>query len=511
MHLHAIPDVLQEKSKEEVTSITVNVKAPEPMEIDNNDPIPTDREKEGTESAVADFVDKLEGVSGKLATLAGVVDKRPEPNGNLGKETSVPAVVVKEEDLSESTIKEDDDDVQPELQLEFEKMHEASTALEAIAAPNTKAVKQNGTPKKKKKSPRKRSGAPVEPAPVDYIVKFPLTLTPHLRSRWSQARFENGQRFLFQTLLNRQAFTQETSIRRSILREGVRGMGIGDLGLIDHVIKHLTAEPVIFLGYCIKKQHNGQGVLNYWLEKAPHTGEYVAEDDETYIPVPAPVPAPTPAPVPVPAVKRKSPVKTRHVKPSLVEEIKSTAELPRAVLGTLKEIRTMLASFQGEFGQASKKRRKLDETYGDGADGEEGASEDWAFNVIMQHAREEIEQSVERYKKDLASVIETNKSDWDELKVKYDNKIQACVPREDLVKEIEQMKDMISKRSPASQRATGSPGEARNHRHLEGSVEEELRTFKTEIESMKVQVRKHLSMLLLCVALTHGHNSTSYS
>ena len=100
------------------------------------------------------------------------------------------------------------------------------------------------------------------------VLTFPLKLsTASLRSRWTQQRYENGQKFLFVALMDEKAFSRENAINRQALRQAVQTRGIGDLGLVDHIIKTLTEVPVLFSGYWIRKQHSHKGVLHYWLSQ----------------------------------------------------------------------------------------------------------------------------------------------------------------------------------------------------------------------------------------------------
>ena len=100
------------------------------------------------------------------------------------------------------------------------------------------------------------------------VLTFPLKLsTASLRSRWTQQRYENGQKFLFVALMDEKAFSRENAINRQALRQAVKTRGIGDLGLVDHIIKTLTEVPVLFSGYWIRKQHSHKGVLHYWLSQ----------------------------------------------------------------------------------------------------------------------------------------------------------------------------------------------------------------------------------------------------
>lgn len=55
-------------------------------------------------------------------------------------------------------------------------------------------------------------------------------------------------------------------ILRPILREEARKQ-IGDTGLLDHLLKHMT-DMVVNSGDRFRRRHNNEGAMEYWLEDA---------------------------------------------------------------------------------------------------------------------------------------------------------------------------------------------------------------------------------------------------
>jgi hypothetical protein len=55
-------------------------------------------------------------------------------------------------------------------------------------------------------------------------------------------------------------------ILRPALREEAR-KHIGDTGLLDHLLKHMT-DTVVHTGERFRRRHNSEGAMEYWLEHA---------------------------------------------------------------------------------------------------------------------------------------------------------------------------------------------------------------------------------------------------
>ena len=55
-------------------------------------------------------------------------------------------------------------------------------------------------------------------------------------------------------------------ILRPTLREEARKQ-IGDTGLLDHLLKHMT-DMVVSSGERFRRRHNNEGAMEYWLEDA---------------------------------------------------------------------------------------------------------------------------------------------------------------------------------------------------------------------------------------------------
>lgn len=312
---------------------------------------------------------------------------------------------------------------------------------------------------------------------------FPLNLTTSLKSRWSQERYHFAQQALFAVLIHRQALDQDRAVRRSLLRDDIRSAGIGDLGLIDHVIKALSGELVIHSGYHIKKQHNDKGILEYWLssvsDAVPPDPEDILNMNLKELP--------------------KKPRKTfTPIDVKVLEEVKLEVVKPCAILTHLKEIRTMLASFQDEFGRAQKKRKYTDPSNND----DDAVSEKWAFKMVMQHVEEEMEKTVEKHKKDFLSMVNDNDNCWTNFKAAYDGKLQSCFAREaQLMRDLEHLKREIS--SKLSKKSFEDTPETSKYDRIENLLQKELSSFKDEIAAIKSQVIQGSRVHEVCTTFTN--------
>ena len=102
---------------------------------------------------------------------------------------------------------------------------------------------------------------------------------PH-HGRWSRDRFNNAQRSLICILKLMNATTPDTAVLRPVLREEARKV-IGDTGLLDHLLKHLADQVVNEEGEKLRRRHNREGHMEYWLQNpaaAEHEEELLKEE-----------------------------------------------------------------------------------------------------------------------------------------------------------------------------------------------------------------------------------------
>jgi len=71
------------------------------------------------------------------------------------------------------------------------------------------------------------------------------------------------------------AVSPHKAVLRPLLREEARKV-IGDTGLLDHLLKHLADQVVSGRGERLRRRHNRDGHMEYWLQtpQAAEEGAY---------------------------------------------------------------------------------------------------------------------------------------------------------------------------------------------------------------------------------------------
>ncbi|XP_024363687.1 uncharacterized protein [Physcomitrium patens] len=90
-----------------------------------------------------------------------------------------------------------------------------------------------------------------------------LKLPKDMQGRWSSERYKSAQLKLIDIMHARKAVPGRP-ILRPALREEAR-KHIGDTGLLDHLLKHMT-DTVVSTGERFRRRHNSEGAMEYWLE-----------------------------------------------------------------------------------------------------------------------------------------------------------------------------------------------------------------------------------------------------
>jgi len=335
-------------------------------------------------------------------------------------------------------------------------------------------------PKVKKRKLSELFAANPNPSPQSPLsgvttASFPLLLGKTQRARWTQERFENAQRSLFISLMNHKAFAKSVAIKRAVLREGVRQMGIGDLGLIDHVIKALTEKRVTFSGHYIRKQHNDKGVLQYWLVKEktvlsaePDTDEET-EDDSNLI-----------------LSHRHAPARRGHFHssggggPDLLQP--SNAELPSLILSSVKEIRASVVALQEQVSGITKQAPSSDVM--------KMSQNQLTYNIILQHVQEEMAKEAETYRKEFANMVSPGQRELEQFKEEFGAKLSSCAEREAaLTKEVDQLRTGLSESQSGVKglRSTVLSLREAMPDKPEKQLAKQCEALKTEIAVMKAQ------------------------
>lgn len=83
--------------------------------------------------------------------------------------------------------------------------------------------------------------------------------------RWTPERYHAAQAALVEILKQLGAVHPHKAILRPRLREEAR-RGVGDTGLLDYLLKHLADETVSDKGEKLRRRHNRNGHMEYWLQ-----------------------------------------------------------------------------------------------------------------------------------------------------------------------------------------------------------------------------------------------------
>jgi predicted nucleic acid-binding Zn-ribbon protein len=99
----------------------------------------------------------------------------------------------------------------------------------------------------------------------------PVVSTPRSRrpvgghGRWSEERYEGAKAALIHILRMMDATRADKAVLRPALREQARKV-IGDTGLLDHLLKHLADQVIAQDGERLRRRHNREGHMEYWLQ-----------------------------------------------------------------------------------------------------------------------------------------------------------------------------------------------------------------------------------------------------
>lgn len=100
----------------------------------------------------------------------------------------------------------------------------------------------------------------------NFEVQAALPKTPRSKyGRWTPERYHAAQAALVEILKQLGAVHPHKAILRPRLREEAR-RGVGDTGLLDYLLKHLADETVSARGEKLRRRHNRNGHMEYWLQ-----------------------------------------------------------------------------------------------------------------------------------------------------------------------------------------------------------------------------------------------------
>ena len=96
------------------------------------------------------------------------------------------------------------------------------------------------------------------------------------RPRWSVDRYLRGHGFLKLVLAEAGSDCREKALSRPLLREQARQAGVGDTGLLDHLLKHMVDVPHEGI---IMRRCDNEALLQYWLEPSGKPTDSVSDSE----------------------------------------------------------------------------------------------------------------------------------------------------------------------------------------------------------------------------------------
>ncbi|XP_068666701.1 protein AMEIOTIC 1-like [Aristolochia californica] len=86
------------------------------------------------------------------------------------------------------------------------------------------------------------------------------------KERWSKERYDAAEQKLLEILREQGAFLGNPILRPALRMEARKH--IGDTGLLDHLLKHMAGMVNEERGERLRRCHNAEGQMEYWLERA---------------------------------------------------------------------------------------------------------------------------------------------------------------------------------------------------------------------------------------------------
>ncbi|KAI3896183.1 hypothetical protein MKW92_020404 [Papaver armeniacum] len=153
---------------------------------------------------------------------------------------------------------EDSDDEQ-------NKLNRRATRSSAAASGLKIKIKKNNTTKKKKK--RRIKNTEQSNKDNQIVIHNKRQLVPVTSyDRWSKERYRKAEVSMLQIMKEKDAVSGKPVMRR-VLRMEARKY-IGDTGLLDHLLKHMSGKVAPDGEVRFRRRHNAEGEMEYWLEDA---------------------------------------------------------------------------------------------------------------------------------------------------------------------------------------------------------------------------------------------------
>ncbi|KAH8513673.1 hypothetical protein H0E87_006804 [Populus deltoides] len=161
-----------------------------------------------------------------------------------------------EKDSDDDTDEEDEEEV--DVKLVVNKSSEAKRKLRKRKCQGGSGISKL-SPKKKRRKIEKKNQIVVYRQKKNRLIKNSI-------DRWSAGRYKLAEENMLKVMKE-----QNAVFRRPILRPELRAEArklIGDTGLLDHLLKHMSGKVAPGGEERFRRRHNADGAMEYWLEKA---------------------------------------------------------------------------------------------------------------------------------------------------------------------------------------------------------------------------------------------------
>ncbi|KAI3960167.1 hypothetical protein MKW98_016891 [Papaver atlanticum] len=152
---------------------------------------------------------------------------------------------------------EDSDDGQNKLTRRATRSSAAASGLKI-------KIKKNNTTKKKKRRIKNTEQSNKDNQIVIHNKRQLVPVTSY--DRWSKERYRKAEVSMLQIMKEKDAVSGKPVMRR-VLRMEARKY-IGDTGLLDHLLKHMSGKVAPDGEVRFRRRHNAEGEMEYWLEDA---------------------------------------------------------------------------------------------------------------------------------------------------------------------------------------------------------------------------------------------------
>ncbi|RZC62432.1 hypothetical protein C5167_024184 [Papaver somniferum] len=144
------------------------------------------------------------------------------------------------------------------------KLTRRATRSSAAASGLKIKIKKNNTTKKKKRRIKNTDQSNKDNQIVIHNKRQVVSVTSY--DRWSKERYRKAEVSMLQIMKEKDAVSGKPVMRR-VLRMEARKY-IGDTGLLDHLLKHMSGKVAPDGEVRFRRRHNAEGEMEYWLENA---------------------------------------------------------------------------------------------------------------------------------------------------------------------------------------------------------------------------------------------------